>query len=211
MSNRAGHRIRFIPTEPLVFMLLIGMLLTGSVLYYRAVRFQRFVEPTLAMLQPRIAFADNIRRMLLAELDNRSIENMELLGTTIRVRRNLLGDSGTQPVILRKLGHVFEKMLRDPAMKSNVQMILIKSYAPVGESTHMNLMNRMSKQEQSYMVLEAMFRVTPELERNFPNYFSATSVSTLRQPGEPEWIEFDIIPSERIHIEVLQRLEKYAR
>lgn len=211
MRTSAGQRIRLIPTEPLVFALLIGLLLGGSVLYYRAVRFQRFVEPTLAMLQPRITFADNIRRMLLSELDSKTLEGMELIGTTIRVRNSLIADSNAQSSILRRLGHVFDKMLRDPSMKSNIQMILIKAYAPVGDSVHINLMNRVARQERAYMVLEGMFRVTPELEKEFPNYFSATAVSSFKQTAEQEWVEFDIIPSERIHIEVLQRLEKYAR
>jgi len=56
-----------LPPGPILILTLIGLLLLSALLYYRAVKIQRFLEPVLAITQPRIAFSKNIYNLLLRE------------------------------------------------------------------------------------------------------------------------------------------------
>ena len=52
---------KFIPHPvPIVILTLIGLLLLSALLYYKAVRSQRYLEPSLALAQPRIEFIHKI-------------------------------------------------------------------------------------------------------------------------------------------------------
>jgi hypothetical protein len=49
----------------------------------------------------------------------------------------------------------------------------------------------------------------PELETTYGLFFEATATPVYSQRIDTDWVNFRIIPSERLHIEVLQKLEKY--
>ena len=53
-----------VPPGPLLSLLLIGLVLLSGLLYYRAVRIQRFMEPALALSQPRNDFSEAIEQNL---------------------------------------------------------------------------------------------------------------------------------------------------
>jgi hypothetical protein len=46
---------------PILSLTLIGILLLSAVIYYRANNVQRFLEPALALSEPRLKFSQNIR------------------------------------------------------------------------------------------------------------------------------------------------------
>src|SRR5512143_2212095 len=52
------------PPGPVISLLLIGLVLLSSLLYYRSVKIQRFLEPALALSQPRNEFAKHIRQII---------------------------------------------------------------------------------------------------------------------------------------------------
>jgi hypothetical protein len=58
---------RFFPPGPVLSLSLIGLMLLGGLLYSKAVKAQRFLEPVLAITQPNITFSENLSRLLLAE------------------------------------------------------------------------------------------------------------------------------------------------
>ncbi len=49
------------PAGPILNLTLIGLVLLSALLYYRAIKIQRFLEPALAISQPRNEFAKNVR------------------------------------------------------------------------------------------------------------------------------------------------------
>ena len=69
---------------------------------------------------------------------------------------------------------------------------------------------RFEVQDRAVLILNSLYTINPKLERDYAKYFAATSLPTgTPEKGGPV-VEFRIIPTERLHIEVLQRLERYA-
>jgi len=59
-------------------------------------------------------------------------------------------------------------------------------------------------------MLNSLFFVEPGLEKNYGRYFAAIALPASSTLKGPPPLEFRLIPTERLHIEVLQRLEKYS-
>jgi hypothetical protein len=64
--------------------------------------------------------------------------------------------------------------------------------------------------EQSEMALDSLFKAEPLLKKKYALYFAASAMPDDPAKGGAERIEFRIIPSEQLHIEVLHRLKKYV-
>ena len=71
-------------------------------------------------------------------------------------------------------------------------------------------MMRSRMQQLADMVLNALYTADPRLEKYYAGYFAASALPVNAAAKEAGWIEFRIVPTERMHIEVLQRLEKYV-
>ena len=56
------------PAGPVLSLLLIGLVVLSALLYYRAVKIQRFLEPALALSQPRNEFTKNISQNFQREI-----------------------------------------------------------------------------------------------------------------------------------------------
>jgi hypothetical protein len=70
---------------------------------------------------------------------------------------------------------------------------------------------RAKMHERAGLILSSLFALEPELEETYGAYFAATALSVGAGVKETDWIEFRIVPTERLHIEVLLRLGKYAQ
>jgi hypothetical protein len=72
----------------------------------------------------------------------------------------------------------------------------------------MNKRQRNEIQHKAELILYSLYNLEPTLEKEYGIYFAATAV-----PVEPltadNWVEFRIIPSEHLHIEMIKSLEKY--
>jgi hypothetical protein len=69
---------------------------------------------------------------------------------------------------------------------------------------------RMDVQLAASFVHENLLQMEPELARTYASYFSSGAQPVRMQEGDANRIDFIIIPSEFLHIEVLERLEKYT-
>lgn len=58
-------------------------------------------------------------------------------------------------------------------------------------------------------VLNSLYAAEPVLEKQYGKYFAVTAITVAAPVKEPNLIEFRMIPSERLHIQVLERLEQY--
>jgi hypothetical protein len=68
----------------------------------------------------------------------------------------------------------------------------------------------MQAQRMAGFIQDALFFAEPQLGMRYGNYFMAAAQPTNPLEGNREVIELRIIPSELLHIKVLEKLEKYA-
>lgn len=208
-------RKSFLPSPQVLLMfLLIGALLLGAVLYYRAVKIQRFLEPTLAVSEPGLMFSESFRKI--AEREFRGIEQgvVEINTNSVRIRYSHLvqhGENMWEQSEIKAASKVFLTLLRDPAMKPYVDFILIGVKSPISGDSATDEAARSAMRERASAALSAMYRAAPELEKDFGMHFTSAAFSSEITEEESDWLEMHIIPSERIHIDMLLRLEHYAR
>ncbi len=204
-----------LPPGPLLSLILIGLLLLSAILYYRAVKIQRFMEPALAISEPRMKFVLNINTLLQRELGSREFKGVKFRAGSILVEQSLFSDSshpmeGSESLVLKKLSRVFLSALNDPEIRGNISLILVSVRLPLSPDGALNREMRFQMQERAALILHSLYAAEPSLERNYGTYFAAAVLPVNASVKEPNWIEFRIVPTERLHIEVLQRLEKYV-
>jgi len=215
MIKGANIKKFILPPGPILILTLIGLLLLSALLYYRAVRIQRFLEPALAITQPRITFSRNINNLLLKEFGKEESKGIKFKTGSILVEQSLLiagvhNINGEDSVVMKKLGRVFLAALSDPAIRDNISLIIVSTRLPLSPEISSNKEFRNQIQNRAELILNSMYKVEPGLERKYGRYFAATALQVDPALKDTDWIEFRIIPTEKLHIEVLQGLEKYA-
>ncbi|MBI4823410.1 MAG: hypothetical protein HY805_04160 [Nitrospirae bacterium] len=203
-------RIReLIPSGPMLGITLIGLLLLSGVLYYRAVKNQRFLEPALAISQPKMQFAENLTLHIEKEFGDKKTKGIKVTKDFILVEKSLLSSIKGHDNI-RKLSQVFLGILKDPSMKNYVDSIIIVTEADLSTDTEINRKRLSKTQHFSEEILFSLYDAEPELKRNFNTYFAATSMYVDPMSEDKNIVKFMIVPSEQLHIDVLRRFEKYV-
>jgi hypothetical protein len=205
-----------LPLGPLLSLTLIGILVLSALLYYRSVKIQRFLEPALAISQPRMKFSQSISSLLSKEFGTGQLKGIRFRTGSIFVEPSLLLNNihpvrGSEPRILKKLANVFLTALNDPDIRDNISLILVSTKLPLSPGKESNKVIRAKMEGRAGLILTSMFALEPQLEESYGAYFAATALSAGPGTKETDWIEFRIVPSERLHIEVLLRLEKYTQ
>ncbi len=215
---RSDADTKFFPSlGPLFSLTLVGLLLLSALIYYRAVKIQRFLEPALAISEPRMKFNQDIKDLLSREFSPKEMKGIKFRAGTITVDESLIFErSHSQarpavPVVLKKLSRVFAAALDNPEIRENISLIQITARFPLTKDMILNRQARFEVQDSATLILNSIFSAEPRLETSYPRFFSATAIPTLAPPKDGRVIiEFRIIPTERLHIEVLERLERYA-
>jgi len=212
-----GRFIRKFIFEPglISALTLIGILILSGLLYYRSVRIQRFLEPALAISQPRIEFSNSFYNLYEKEFGPERTEGVLFTSNSIFVHGlNLLAGKPSQedvsePMMYQKLARIFDAILKDPDLSPDVEMILIGTKVYPTSNHDLNERSRVEAQQRAEFILHALFAVAPELEKKFGTYFASTALQT-DIPEEVGWVEFRIIPSGRLHISIIQTLQHHA-
>ncbi len=200
------------PAAPVGILLLIGMLLLSALLYYKAVRAQRYLEPSLALAQPKVEFANKVILLFQKEFGPNRISGVVLTGNSIFVDNSLIFGSPTDPsvvdtVFLKKLSNIFLSMLSDHKMKSYFDLILVSSRFHFSPSNDENKKRRIRGLHIADSIMDSMYTVEPGLLQ----YFGILAPTAV--PDKPSdkynWVEFRIIPNERVHVEMMESLNKY--
>jgi len=191
-----------VPPGPILSLTLIGILLLGGVIYYRAVKIQRFLEPALAVSQPRIQFSETLNLLIRKEFGESSSQEVWFTANSILVNKALLEDQLSSSITIKKLGRIFSSLLRDEKMRQYIGLIVINSRPD-------NRQDMINMQHRSEGILFELFKSEPSLESEYKSYFAATSI--LSDTSDTKWVEFRIMGSEQLHVDVLLRLEKYIR
>ena len=118
------------PAGPVLSLLLTGLVLLSALIYYRAVKIQRFLEPALALSQPRNEFSKNITRIFQKEFGPKSVKGLTLKSSSILMEKSLLiSREGTlnasAQADLRQLARVFLALMKDDHARSEISLVLI--------------------------------------------------------------------------------------
>ncbi|MDA8103845.1 MAG: hypothetical protein M0Z71_00540, partial [Nitrospiraceae bacterium] len=167
--------------------------------------------------EPRMKFNQDIKDLLSREFSPKEMKGIKFRAGTITVDESLIFErSHSQarpavPVVLKKLSRVFAAALDNPEIRENISLIQITARFPLTKDMILNRQARFEVQDSATLILNSIFSAEPRLETSYPRFFSATAIPTLAPPKDGRVIiEFRIIPTERLHIEVLERLERYA-
>lgn len=203
-----------ISTGPMLSLSLIGILVLSALLYYRAVKIQRFLEPALAITEPRIKFNQEINNLLIKEFGT-TARGVTFRRGSIFVDQSLLfaiphHKDGSKPLILDKLSRVLLSVLSNPDISSHISLILISINLPLTTDPDLNKELRLEVQKMTAYLLNSLYAAEPVLEKQYGKYFAGTAISAGAPVKELNLIEFRMIPSEKLHINVLQRLEQYS-
>jgi hypothetical protein len=214
LGNRAFDALNryFLPPGPIVSITLIGLILLSAVLYYRAVKAQRFLEPALAISQPWNNIVISLRNIFFDEF-GLDTEGVRFGGDVIFVRKAPLLQEvyhGYRSETLSKVGQVFVRAMEDPSISPYVDFILIASRAPITEDRELNKKRRQEVDIMSSAVLDALFRQVPELEDKFAMRFTSSALMAPVRADEDQWFEFHVVLNEQLHIQLLESLQKYV-
>jgi hypothetical protein len=214
---RYGNGKEFLlPPGPIMSLTLIGIMFLSGLLYYRAIKVQRFLEPALAISQPRSEFTDAVNLFLKNEFEPAGLKGVRMIMGTIVVDPAVFLDegrgrtNGAASPMVKRLGRVLVAALNNDYLRSHVDLVLVVARYPMEPDEGANRQMKLRMRERSEMVLDSLFRVEPLLGERYASYFAATAMAADPAKGGADRIEFRIIPSERLHIEVLQRLKKYV-
>ncbi|MDA8242349.1 MAG: hypothetical protein M0Z67_18515 [Nitrospiraceae bacterium] len=215
---RSDADTKFFPSlGPLFSLTLVGLLLLSALIYYRAVKIQRFLEPALAISEPRMKFSQDIKDLLSREFSPKEMKGIKFRAGTITVDESLIferphsKERPTGPPVLRKLSRVFLTALDNPEMRENISLIQITERFPLSKDMILNRQARFEVQDRAVLILNSLFTAEPRLEKDYTTFFTATAIPAVEPAGMGGIaVEFRIIPTERLHIEVLERLERYT-
>jgi len=209
----SGYIKKLTPTAaPVGILILIGMLVLSALLYYKSVRGQRYLEPSLALAQPRVEFAHKITLLFQKEFGLKRINGVVLSGNSIFVDSSLIYGSPSGPrvldtVFLKKLSSIFLSMLSDPEMRSHFDLILVSARIHFSLSVDENKLRRIRGLRIADSIVESMYSVSPALMKHY-GMLAPTAVPD-KPSAKYNWVEFRIVPSERVHVEMMESLNKY--
>jgi hypothetical protein len=216
MIERMRSRWRWLPpTGPVISLLLIGLVLLNALLYYRSVKIQRFLEPALALSQPRNEFTKRINELFRQEFGDLSDSGLKVRRSSVQMQRSLIFQPGGKlkpegRSILGKLARVFLALMKDERTRSEIDRVLIISRFAHREAPGANVPERMQENLLVGFIQDALFLEVPELGRGYASYFISATGPLDTSEKASDVVDFIIVPSESLHIEVLEKLEKYA-
>lgn len=208
---------RFTPqTGPVLILLLIGLVLLSALLYYRAVKIQRFLEPALALSQPRNEFTKRIHQLVRREFGERPVRGLEVRTSSIFLHRSLLFSANGKPTaqgerVLKKLARLFLGLMKEEQARAEIALVLINARFTSYGAQGADAAERLRAQLMVGLIQDALFGMEPELGVRYSTLFAAVVQPVDPHAGSREVLEFRIVPSEFLHIEVLERLNKYAQ
>jgi hypothetical protein len=203
------------PAGPILSLVLVGLVVVSALLYYRAVKIQRFLEPALALSQPRNEFSKRLNQIFEEEFGAKAAEGIKVKASSILIERSLLfsGDGALKSSAqssLQRLARVFLTLMRDDRRRSEISLVLILARFPSYGVKGVNVAERMKAQRSVSRIQDALFQAEPELNVRYSIYFAGTTQPTTPHEQNRDSLELRIIPSEFLHIEVLEKLEKYS-
>ena len=177
----------------------------------RAVRVQRFLEPALALTQPRIEFDSKVIGMLDTELNPDDYGDVKYLLNSILVRERAITTAPKSPRVIGAIGRVFTGILEEPELRGQISVVLVSTKAGLTNDLAYNKATREARQDDAEKILSSLYAAAPVLEREYLGYFEATAKPIAKGRLDAGWVSFRLVPSSKLHVEVLQKLNKYVQ
>lgn len=205
----------FLPPGPILSLTLIGIMILSALLYYKAIQAQRFLEPSLALSQPRIAFKQNMIRLIEKEFGQRKIEGILVASDSLFVNMSLLFKNSPQGqesgiFVLNKLGKVFLYLLENPRTRAQFDLVLIIARVPYDPQLELDAQQGADPQSGVELILDSLYKAEPALKREYRNYFATTTQLVPEGISDINWVEFRIITSNRLHIDMIRQLWEHV-
>jgi len=202
------------PVGPIISLLLIGLVLLSAVLYYHAIKIQRFLEPALALSQPRNEFAKNINALFQKEFGKDGVSGIKIRSNSVFMETSVLFSPNGAPKAsaidsLRRIARIFRSLMTDEHARSEISLVMIIGRYPSNGVTATTAMGRLNVQHLTGIIEDTLFHVEPELARLYAPYFAVSALPATSGPQVTS-VEFRIVPSDYLHVEVLEKLEKYS-
>jgi hypothetical protein len=203
------------PAGPTLSLLLIGLVLLSALVYYRAVKIQRFLEPALALSQPRNEFTKSINRKFQKEFGTEPIRGLSFRSGSLLMETSLLFTregrlTSSAQVNLQKLARAYLALMKDDRTRSEINLVLIIGRVPSRGAEGTNVAEWAHVGRTVGFIQNALFRLEPELGRRYSTSFASVIQPASPHEGSMNTVEVRIIPSEYLHIELLEKLEKYS-
>jgi len=205
----------YLPPGPLFSFLLVGLVLLSGLLYYRAIKIQRFLEPALALSQPRNVFSEAILQAVEKEFGKGPVPGISVRTSSLIIDQTLLVSSSGKVhpagrTVLQRMARIFKGLMEDTNTRADINLVLISAGYPPGRSSS-ETEERLKVQRMLGGLLDGIYQAEPILRDDYLNFFATAPRAVPSREGYRERIEFRIIPSEMLHMEFLQRLQKYAQ
>lgn len=205
-----------LPPGPILSLTLIGLLILSAILYYQAVKIQRFLEPALAVSQPKMKFTQNMNNLLTKEFGKKEIEGVKFRSGSILVDQSLFFKGGHytkgfEPEVLNKLSRIFLSAFSNEDLREHISLIMVSIRFPLGPNPEFNRLMSLQTQQRAWLLLNSLYATEPLLEKKYGTYFTAAALPVSSALKENNWIEFRMVQTDRLHIEVLQKFEKYMQ
>ena len=214
MNNRSLWRY-VPPAGPILSLLLIGLVLLSALLYYRAIKIQRYLEPALALAQPRNEFSRNIKFNVQKEFGEEPVKGLIVRTSSILVQRSRIisANGALKPagrIMLKKLATVFLTLMQNDRMRSEISLVLVVSRFTSSGTPGSTGTERAKVQHMVGLVQDALFQEESALGETYRPYFVAAAQPAPLLLEDDDVLEFRIIPSEIVQIDLLLKLTKYA-
>jgi hypothetical protein len=213
---KIGNVWKYMPSVgPVLSLLLIGLVLLSAMLYYRAVKIQRFLEPALALSQPRYEFSKSLRQLFQKEFGAEEIKELTIRASSIYIKRSFLfAEDGnlkaSAQVNLKKLANIFLTLLDDDQIRPDIRLVMIIGRFRSGRIWITHAQEREKVQRLVGFFQDNLFFAEPRLGMRYGTYFVAAAQPAHMTDRNHGLIELHIIPSEFLHFKVLKKLEKYT-
>ncbi len=213
MKSDTSDKFRF-PADQILGLTLIGLILLSALIYYKSVKAQRYLEPSLAISEPRIAFAQNIDDLIKKEFGTEGNTRVVFTANSLLVDDSLIftdsyNKNAVKPDFLIKLGSIFLAILSDDQIRSQFELILVSTRLPQSPHLILNKQKQIEKQNNVELVLNSLLDIAPALKNDYTLYFTSSVIPVLPDQNE-NWIEFRFIPTEHLHIDMIKSLKKYS-
>jgi hypothetical protein len=143
------------------------------------------------------------------------MRGLKIKSSSVLIETSLLfSEDGTikpsAPDELQKLARVFLALMKDDHTRSEISLVLIIGRFPSYGARGVKVSEMMAAQRMVGSIQSGLFQLEPELGIRYSSYFAGVAQPTDPQERNKYVLELRIIPSEFLHIEVLEKLEKYS-
>lgn len=197
-----------LPPGPILSVTLIGLVLLGSVLYYKAVSVQRRMEPVMAFLRPRMEFSGALDAAINRVFPEKYKELIIVSPDAVYAGNDLIyTKAGTLDAeAVAGLSRLVGEMIGNPETKRHINLILVTVRYPLAESPEESAKNRHIASKRAEGIMDAVLGGVRAPGVQARPYLASAAIGVSPESPRLDWVEFKIIHTDQFNLEMLNRL-----